>query len=90
MADEKNFDAKIEDLANALADKALGNLPPDKELVDCFKALAGYYSSSRKVRQPEAPESTSGFGDIKRRIAAAGTGEEGEEDAARKTDKPAH
>lgn len=71
MADKKAFDDKMEELANALADKALGNLPPDKDMVDCFKALGGYYASSRKLKGSGEEPSEGGFGGIRKRIADA-------------------
>lgn len=64
---------KMEELALALAEKSLANLPADREAVDVFKCLTQYYLGSEKLqKEDEDPEDTGGFSGIRRRIAEAG------------------
>jgi len=65
---------KMEELALALADKSLSNLPADRESIDAFKALSVYFLGTEKLGkgEEEDPEDTGGFSGIRRRIAEAG------------------
>lgn len=72
MADPKEFDGKLEKIANLIADRILATEPVDKELTDTFKALSGYQASSRKLDKVLFPDDDTkeGFGGIKRRLEA--------------------
>jgi hypothetical protein len=74
MANLGDFDRKMEEIANVIADRILGNEPVDKELTDTFKALSGYQASSRKLDKVLSADEDhrGGFSGIRARIAAAG------------------
>lgn len=64
---------KMEELANALADKTLSSLPPDKDTVDIFGKLTAYYLGTEKlgnVDEKDADANSSGFDGIKSRLKA--------------------
>lgn len=64
---------KMEELANALADRTLANLPPDKDTVDIFGKLTAYYLGSEKlgtVGDKDDATNSSGFDGIKNRLKA--------------------
>jgi len=60
----------MEELANALADKSLGNLPPDKDLVDAFKSLTTYYLGTEKLDKGDERDATSGMAGVRERLKA--------------------
>lgn len=69
MASKADLDGKIETLALKLADEMLADHEMDKTLIDGFKALSGYWTSSRKIDKTGDDENDgSGFDGIKDRL----------------------
>lgn len=77
MTELKLFNEKMEKLANQVADQLLADTAPSEDVVDAFKALSGYYSSSRKlgkVQDGDTDRPNGGLGAAKRRIENAAEG----------------
>lgn len=67
--------SKIDDLAEMIADQALGCEDPDTQL-EAFKLLTAYYIGTTKVhaKLPKENEDDGSFKDFQRRIEQAETG----------------
>ncbi|TXH15064.1 MAG: hypothetical protein E6R03_07955 [Hyphomicrobiaceae bacterium] len=79
MARDKNLDAKMDQIANYVADKILEGLSVDKELNDAFKTLTSYWTAASKLDKVPGGDDgskSSGFDGMKSRIAQAGRTDE--------------